>query len=672
MPAFPRHPAVFNPLRNHDAVLQKRNIVLDRMRDEGYITREEYIEACKEPLETAPRNRPQEGLVADYFVDKVREYLFASYGEETVRTSSWDVYTTIDSRYQTIAQRAVRETLKEVDKQIAYRPYDCLKINWKDDPSLLETYVHPSWRTPLQEGLSIYGLVTAVEKDHIQVRIVDHIFTLNHTNMSWVAKKIKDMNVYFKPGDVPLFKVVPIAETTEPLAAEVTGTPAEDANPAVAEEAATDGAESPFPFTLELDQEPDIEGAFVAIDSSTGDILAMVGGYDYKRSQFNRAEQAKRQTGSSIKPIVFGAALEQGYTLADILFDEPTTFWDPTQFYFDDENELQVYHPSAAVKRKRNLGILPTPKPYQPSNYYNRYVGRVTLRNALAQSLNIVSVKLLNSVGYDQVLDYAYRLQLGNNDLQPFPSLALGAPEVSLEDMVYAYGTFAQNGVRYEPRFIRSIMDAKSLKIEENFAKPEQVLSPQNAYLVVNAMKSVIFDAKGTAARARELGLSHIAGKTGTTNDYTNAWFVGFNHKIAAGAWVGRDLNQTIKPGATGGGMALPIWLKFMQGLKGLGELEDKPFTMPEGLITVPVDRHTGKKITLDCNCEGTPVLEVFIRGTEPTEVCSPAEQEQAELPWYLQKSSYDYDPRTGKINPAWVRINNASQLRALDFLENQ
>ena len=313
---------------------------------------------------------------------------------------------------------------------------------------------------------------------------------------------------------------------------------------------------------------------------------------------------------------------------------------------------------------------MPEPKPYLPNNYYNSYVGRVTLRNALAQSKNIVSVKLLNSVGYDHVIEYIKRLKLYKDNIQPFPSLALGAMEMSLHDMVYAYSTFSGNGVRYAPRFVSIIMDAKGRLIEENPAKGEQLISPQNAYLVTSAMKSVIFDSKGSGRRAQKLRYPHLAGKTGTTNDYADAWFIGYSPNIAAGAWVGRDLKHTIGKGRAGSSTALPIWFKFFEGIKK--DLPDRGFQLPEGLIKVPIDKDTGKKMTSDCGCdESGMILETYRKGTEPVEVCDQKEKERRKLPWYLQKRTYQYDFKTGSIRPNMVLIDYASQQRALRAIKS-
>ena len=677
---IPQAPSRFNPFRNPQFVINKRNIVLDRMAVENYITQEDCEAAKKKPLELRDRKRSAATRpVAAHFVDKVRNYLFDKYGEETVRTSGWDIHTTLDMDYQVLAEDSVREGLKGVDKALGYRHYDAPSIFSKEetDPGLINTYFDPTWHLPLQEGASIRGLVTEVQETSITVRIKEHTFVLTHDNMKWVARKIKDMNKYFKPGDVPLFKVLLkddaegetnleafAREDDEGIAEEnVEETGEEIGEEEVAEVVVT------MPYKLELDQEPDIQGAFMAVDIKTGDIMAMVGGYDYNKSKFNRAEMAKRQVGSAFKPIVVGAALERGFTLTDTLFDEPTLFVDPNQFYFDDRGELQVRYANAAQERRMRLGLLPTPKPYQPHNYYNKYVGRVTLQEALAQSKNIVSVKLLNSVGYDRVLEYANRLRVPMESLPPFPSLALGAMEMTLSDVVYAYGTFSNAGVRYEPRFVSIIMDSKGRVIEENHPKGEQVISPQNAYLVKDAMRAVVFSNKGSARRLKNLKYPHLAGKTGTTNDYADAWFIGYSPNMVLGAWVGRDLKHTIGKGRAGSNTALPICHSFLEGVRD--DLPKQGWRLPEGLSKHWVDKDTGRKITQDCDCpEDEAIAVTFIRGTEPTEICTKAEKRQFTLPWYLQKRTYQYDEQEGGIKPNTVMIDYASQLRANDFLE--
>jgi penicillin-binding protein 1A len=688
---IPQAPSALNPYRNPENCLRRRNIVLLRMFHEGYITREQYEETKKQPIDVVDRGRVQDRIVGAYFVDKVRNYLFEKYGEERVRTSGWDIHTTLDLRYQKFAEEAVQEGLKDVDKAMGYRAKDCPSVfkgaAAEENKDILTTYYDPTWRLGIQEGLNLRGVVMAVADKTIDVRIDDRQFRLKPENMPWLRMRGRTMNDYFKVGDVPLFKVVAreggmegpmdLSDDTDPPEPEpevvVFEEGAEEQDPeaeAVVEIESEPVKEDPYAhLTLMLDQEPEIEGAFVCRDPATGDQLAVVGGYDYNRSKFNRAEQAKRQVGSAFKPVVFGAALEQGYNLADKLFDEPTLFIDPTKFYIDEYGRLEV-HASPSRARKMRLGLIPKPKPYQPHNYYLRYAGLITLRQAMAQSKNIVSVKLLNSVGYDHVLDYAYRLDLGHNNLHPFPSLALGAMEMTLQDLVAAYGTFAKNGVYYESRFITMIMDSKGRVIEENLPTGTQVISPQNAYMVADCLTSVVEDSNGTAKRARKLKLN-VGGKTGTTDDYTDAWFIGFTPQLSAGSWVGRDLKETIGRNRTGGNTALPIWLRFFE--KILEDLSAEDFPMPEGLIRVPIDKYTGTRITTDCDCtEDDLIFEVFKKDNVVTDICTRQDQQRMKLPWYLQKRTYEYDPETDRVKPDWQMINYASQQRANAFIRRQ
>lgn len=680
---IPQAPSALNPYRNPDNCLRRRNIVLIRMYNEGYITLEELEKTKAMPIDVVDRNSVQERVVGAFFVDKVRKYLFEKYGEERVRTSGWDIHTTLDLRYQKFAEEAVREGLKDVDKDMGYRAEDCPSVfkgqAGEEDPQILQNYYDPTWRQGIQEGLNLRGVIMAMTDKTVDVRITDRQFRLHPENMPWLRMKGRTMSHYFKVGDVPLFKVVareggmegPMDLSDEEDVQESETEDQTEGQPAdEVADANEPGEDDPFAhLTLMLDQEPEIEGAFVVRDPASGNQLAVVGGYDYNRSKFNRAEQAKRQVGSAFKPIVFGAALEQGYNLADRLFDEPTLFIDPSKFYIDEYGRLEV-HASQERARKMRLGLIPKPKPYQPHNYYLRYAGLVTLRQAMAQSKNIVSVKLLNSVGYDHILDYAYRLQLGHNNLQPFPSLALGAMEMTLQDLVASYGVFAKNGVYYDSRFITLIMDSKGRVIEENTPTGRQVISPQNAYQVADCLTSVVEDSNGTAKRARRLKLN-VGGKTGTTDDYTDAWFIGFTPQLAAGSWVGRDLKESIGRNRTGGNTALPIWVRFFEKIRE--DLSAEDFPMPEGLIRVPIDKYTGTRITIDCDCtQDDLIFEVFEKDNVVADICTREEQQRMQLPWYLQKRSYDFDQETDRLKPAQEMINYASQQRALRFIKEQ
>lgn len=658
---IPQAPSIFNPYRRPEACLNKRNMVLIRMLEEQYIDQETYDKAVGMPLELVDRQRTKKKTVADHFVDMVREDLFSRYGEERVRTAGWDVHTTLDLEYQRKAEKAVYDGLRKIDKILGYRPQDARSVfhGKKDqDPQALNDYYDPTWRRSLQPGVFVRGLITEVKEQSITVRIDSHRQVLDATHMKWINMRRRKMGEFFKVGDVPLFQVV----AKEP-------SPQDDKKPA-AQQPTDKPTKSPFEtLKLVLEQVPDIEGAFMAADPHSGDLLAVVGSFDYARSKFNRATQAKRQVGSAFKPFVFGAAMEQGYTLADTLFDEPTVFWDPAYYR---QNEFGQLEPklSGENERRYRLGMLELPKHYKPRNFYPDYAGMITLRDAMAQSKNIVSVKLLNSVGYDHVLDYSYRLNLGHNDLKPFPSLALGAMEMTLQDLVYAYGAFTQDGIQYSPRFISIIMDQKGRIIEENLPKGHQAISPQNAYLVTQCLRAVVEDGKGSGKAARVLGMP-VAGKTGTTDDYADTWFVGYNPEIVAGAWVGRDLKERIGRNRTGGNTALPIWVDFFKGIKG--DLEGRDFEMPEGLMKVPIDKKTGTKMTRDCDCPiEEAIFQTFPIEHEPTEICSMETKARADLPWYLQKRNYEYNPQSGIIADGVERIDRASQLRAQRFIRRK
>jgi penicillin-binding protein 1A len=331
--------------------------------------------------------------------------------------------------------------------------------------------------------------------------------------------------------------------------------------------------------------------------------------WDFNRSQFDRATQSYRQAGSAFKPFVYAAALESGYTLAQTIFDEPTVFVDQA-----------------------------TGDQYQPNNYYRKYYGITTLREAMEESRNIVAVKLLNEVGYGRTIDTARRMGI-SSALRPYPSMALGTMEVSLWDLVTAYSVFANQGVRVEPHFIRQVVDREGRVREEAKPRVVEAIRADVAYLMTYLLEGVT--EAGTGAAAASALDRVVAGKTGTTDDLADAWFVGFSPSLIAGAWVGFDQKKTLGEGETGAKAALPIWIEFMQAAH-----EGKPvekFTKPANIAYTPIDRRLGKLATSDSHCP-SPFLEAFIEGTEPTEACSEAEHFRASLPYYLQKFEISRD----------------------------
>ncbi len=329
-----------------------------------------------------------------------------------------------------------------------------------------------------------------------------------------------------------------------------------------------------------------LQGALVAIEPKTGFIKAMVGGRDFKQSPFNRATQAKRQAGSAFKVFVYTAAIENGFLPSDLELDEPLTLPVPGQ------------------------------PPYIPVNFDYKFLGPVTLRRALALSRNIVAVRLISRLGPELVARYANQLGI-NEKLRPFYSLALGSSEVTLLEMTYAFAVLANEGNKVTPLMITKIIDANNQVIEENVPETQPVLAAQTAYIMTEMMRSVIDEGTGYAIRLYGFDRP-AAGKTGTTDDYTDAWFIGFTPNLACGVWVGYDQKKTIFKGATGGGVAAPIWAEFMK--QATADLPNEDFAVPESIAWVKICEVTGLRASPFCP---KVRLEVFKVGTEPKEECT-------------------------------------------------
>jgi penicillin-binding protein 1A len=350
-----------------------------------------------------------------------------------------------------------------------------------------------------------------------------------------------------------------------------------------AEQAVKEGLEKIEARHRNTGASPPLQAALIATEPLTGHILAMVGGRDFSESQFNRAWQALRQPGSAFKPVIFAAALERGFGATDILDDSPLTI---------------------KVDRKKN---------WTPENFTHTYQGLVTLRKALAQSLNVPTVKLLEKIGVDETIQYARKFGI-RSPLTHYLSLALGSSDVTLFELTSAYAVFANHGTKLGPISILMITDSSGRILYTNDALPVQVMKPETAYLITNLLRGVI--ERGTGWKARELGRP-AAGKTGTTNDYRDAWFMGYTPNLVAGVWVGYDDHRSIGPKETGARAALPIWLAFMK--KAHAEREAEDFSVPEGIIFKQVDPKTGLLSTDTCP---SSIREAFLPGTEPRKYC--------------------------------------------------
>jgi penicillin-binding protein 1A len=338
-------------------------------------------------------------------------------------------------------------------------------------------------------------------------------------------------------------------------------------------------------LALGLEQEPVVEGALVALDPRTGGIRAMVGGYDFKRSEFNRALSARRQPGSAFKPIIYAAAIDRGLTPSTILVDSPVIYDDPV---------LQ--------------------KIWKPTNYEDRFYGPITMREALAHSRNVATVKLLEQIGISTVTEFARRVGITSplaNDL----SLALGSSGVGLLELTSALAVFATEGRRVEPGGLRSVTDHGGAVLAHYEPNSTVAVSRETAYVITNMLEEVI--QSGTGARARALGRP-LAGKTGTTNEFADAWFVGYAPNLAAGVWVGFDDRRSLGDREAGASVALPIWVAFMK--PALSQLPVQAFSIPDGIVFAKVDLKTGQLAA-----PGEPgTVEVYVRRTEPTSVARP------------------------------------------------
>lgn len=345
---------------------------------------------------------------------------------------------------------------------------------------------------------------------------------------------------------------------------------------------------------ITLDQPPQLDGALIAMEVKTGKIRALVGGSDFMSKKFDRATQAWRQCGSAFKPFIYAAAFERGLTPSDIFVDAPISFYDPWSH-----------------------------KTWSPHNYTNDYLGPMTLRRALELSRNTVAVKLLEKIGVKYAIDYIDKFEVAR-DMQPYLPLALGANESTLLHLVRAYGAFGNQGLMMEPMYVDKILDRDGNLLEENLSKAKEVMRADIASLMTDVLQGVI--QHGTAIKARALKRP-IAGKTGTTNDYTDAWFIGYTPSLIVGVWVGYDEKKTIGNHETGAEAALPIWMDFVSTV-----LKDKPveeFQTTGNIVRVAIDRLTGLRATPDCT---NVIIESFVAGTEPLEYCGP-EHHQGNTP---------------------------------------
>lgn len=576
---IPQRPSDHNPFTRPDTVTARRNVVLARMLDEEFITREEYEAASAEPLLVVERRRQRE--IGPYFTEEVRRHLISTYGQTELYDRGLQVYTTLDKDIQRAVERAVETELLRLDQTRGWRGVKHhLELEGLAEKEL------PSWPNgPPLPGERYEGIVLESGPKVAVVNIAGQRFQLNPEGFSWTRRKRPDQ--LLKPGDVAWFRL----------------------------DMAGDGSETPL---LHLEQEPEVEAAAVVIESATGAVRGMVGGWSYQRNEFNRITQARRQVGSAFKPFVFGAALEIGFTAADTLFDGPVTF------------------PGADNEDS-----------YSPRNFYRSYNGILTLREALERSINVPAVKLLDIVGVERVIDFARRAGI-ESELPPYPSLALGAADLTPIELAAAYAAIANQGVYVEPYLIEKVTSQRGRLMEEHLPQAHKAMTPTVAYVLLSMLRGVA--TRGTAARLSELEIP-TAGKTGTTNSFTDAWFVGFTPNYTVLTWVGYDKKRFLGRGWTGAHAALPIWRGIIQrGLEDGWLKADETFDVPPGIVVRDIEPHTG--LLFGPGAERI-IPEVFVEGTEPEKRFNRDWARIIRLPWYLQEPSYI--PKEGERMPAQV-----------------
>ncbi|MCZ6513048.1 MAG: PBP1A family penicillin-binding protein [Nitrospinae bacterium] len=601
--SLPKAPTHYSPYNNLDKALKRRDHALRRMKHDGFITKEEYEAALTEPLELGG----VKGMLnkAPYFVEYIRQFIQKNYGSQKLYRDGMKIFTTLNLDNQISADRAVKMGLRRADKRYGYRgPLGQIDLN--QDLEVLNTLLmelnkrptdrNPRTREPdetavdaqvatadpnqataeplvvatdpvdllppilFREGDLVKGIVAQIKDEEAIVYLGGPQGTIRLENMDWARQPNPKLDGKYhqityprealSKGDIIEVKVL----------------------------SALDGGG----WDLALEQEPEAEAGLISIEPGTGYIKAMVGGYDFKKSQFNRATQAVRQPGSAFKPIIFATAIQDGYTPASIIIDSPVIF-----------------------KEKED-----TFDKWKPVNFEKKFYGPTSVRTALSHSRNVVTIKLLQNTGVPKAIQMARRLGI-TTDMSNNLSIALGSSGVTLYELVSAYSIFANQGVRIAPVPIRIIKDRNDEILFTYEPMGEPVLSPGVAYTITSMMESVV--RHGTAHVITETLHRPIAGKTGTTNDYNDAWFIGFSPELVTGVWVGKDMDESLGVNETGTRTAIPIWTQFME--EALKNLPVKSFPIPNDVTYIKINPETGQETDFD---DPNGRFEVFLNENLP------------------------------------------------------
>nr|HID60191.1 penicillin-binding protein 1A [Desulfobacterales bacterium] len=557
---LPRAPSRYSPFKHPERARERQAYVLKRMVEEGYITEAEAQEALDTKLEIKPRRNLYTDEVP-YYTEYVRQYVQKKYGRDVLYNEGLRIYTGVNIEMQKVGTAELNKGLKALDKRMGYRgPLKHL------DHEEIDTFcreLQQNLEGPVKEGETVKGVVTGIdnEKGKVTVCIGDEEGIILLRDMRWARKpdpeidyreaRVKHPGDALSIGDVILVRV-------------------------------KGRVKGGGVWNLALEQTPLVEGALLCMEADTGYVKVLVGGRDFKVSEFNRAIQSRRQPGSAFKPIIYAAALDKGYTPATIIIDSPLVFQDSERDFV-----------------------------WKPKNYEEKFYGPTIFRSALIHSRNIVTIKILKDIGIDYVIQYARKLGI-TSPISRDLSIALGSSGVSLLELVRAYSVFVNQGQLVKPIFVTKIIDRYGNILEENLPQRKRVIEKSTAFIMTNLLQGVVRE--GTGRRVRKLNRP-AAGKTGTTNNLVDAWFVGFTPRYITGVWVGFDDERSLGKNETGSRAAAPIWLGFMKRV-----LKDKPirvFPVPDNVVFAKIDAKTG--LLAIPESEQT-FFECFKEGTVPTE----------------------------------------------------
>ncbi len=556
---LPQAPSRYSPIRYPDRARKRQVYVLNRMVAEGYITRDQAEEA----LDSDWRIQPVKNLYMQetpYYTEYVRRYVEKKYGQELLYEGGLKVYTAVDVEMQTAAKQEMEKGLRNLDKRRGYRgPKKRLS------ETEIEIYSGKLQKQPLKKDDIVEAVVVEVDDagKNLRVKMGGQQGVLEAENMKWAEKATAYTSSKWadRAGSGRLFRVGDVIDVR------------------------LMSKDDQGAWQVALEQEPEVQSALLCIEAETGKVRVMVGGRDFGKSQFNRAIQSRRQPGSAFKPIVYAAALDKGYTPASVILD--------TAVIYEDKERDFVW---------------------KPKNYSRKFYGPTLFRQALAQSRNLVTIKILKDIGVGYAIDYAKKLGIDshlNEDL----SLALGSSGVSLLEIVNAYAVFTNMGYRVDPVFVTKIVDRHGNVLEEAKIHKEKVIEKNTAFIMTSLLESVVKEGTG-----RKVGALNrpVAGKTGTTNDLNDAWFVGYTPEYITGTWVGFDQEASLGKKETGASAAAPIWLGFMKRI--LENTPVKGFQVPKGVVFARIDAETG---LLPAAESRKTIFECFKEGTVPTKYTS-------------------------------------------------